>query len=155
MFDILVINMGKNSKIIPIGSDHAGFELKQYLIENLSEKGFVFKDFGTYSEESVDYPDFIHPVAKSVNDGLYERGIVICGSGQGANMTANKHQKIRSALCWDLEQAKLSRQHNDANIIALPGRFVNFDAAVEMVETFFSTGFEGGRHKRRIEKIPV
>jgi ribose 5-phosphate isomerase B len=147
--------MGKNSNIIPIGSDHAGFELKQYLIENLSKSGYKFKDFGTYSSESVDYPDFIHPVAESVNDGLYERGIVICGSGQGANMTANKHQKIRSALCWDLEQAKLSRQHNDANIIALPGRFVNFDTAVEMVKTFFNTGFEGGRHLRRIEKIPV
>ena len=155
MFDILVINMGEKDKIIPIGSDHAGFELKQYLIDNLSNTGFEFKDFGTYSTESVDYPDFIHPVAKSVNDGLFERGIVICGSGQGANMTANKHQKIRSALCWDKEQAKLSRQHNNANIIALPGRFVNFDTAVEMVKIFFSTEFEGGRHEKRVEKIPL
>ena len=147
--------MGEKSNIIPIGSDHAGFELKQYLIEKLSESGYRFKDFGTYSTESVDYPDFIHPVAKSVNDGIFERGIVICGSGQGANMTANKHPEIRSALCWDMEQAKLSRQHNNANIIALPGRFVNFDTAVEMIKTFFNTEFEGGRHQRRIEKIPI
>jgi ribose 5-phosphate isomerase B len=155
LFDILVVNMSENSRIIPIGSDHGGFELKQYLIENLSEEGYKFKDFGTYSTESVDYPDYIHPVAKSVNDGVYEKGIVICGSGQGANMTANKHQKIRSALCWDTEQAKLTREHNNANIIALPGRFVNFDTAVEMVKIFFNTEFEGGRHQVRIDKIPL
>jgi len=147
--------MSVKSKIIPIGSDHAGFELKQYLIDKLTEKGYEFNDYGTYSDESVDYADFIHPVAKSVNDGEYEKGIVICGSGQGANMTANKHQKIRSALCWNKEQAKLSRQHNNANIIALPGRFVNFDTAVEMTDIFFNTEFEGGRHQRRIEKIPI
>ncbi len=147
--------MSENSSIIPIGSDHGGFELKQYLIKNLSEAGYKFKDFGTYSTESVDYPDYIHPVAKSVNDGIYEKGIVICGSGQGANMTANKHQKIRSALCWDIEQAKLTREHNNANIIALPGRFVNFDTAVEMVKVFFNTEFEGGRHQIRIDKIPL
>ncbi len=147
--------MSENSSIIPIGSDHGGFELKQYLIKNLSEAGYKFKDFGTYSTESADYPDYIHPVAKSVNDSIYEKGIVICGSGQGANMTANKYQKIRSALCWDIEQAKLTREHNNANIIALPGRFVNFDTAVEMVKIFFNTGFEGGRHQMRIDKIPI
>ena len=147
--------MSENSSIIPIGSDHGGFELKQYLIKIFSEVGYKFKDFGTYSTESVDYPDYIHPVAKSVNDGIYEKGIVICGSGQGANMTANKYQKIRSALCWDIEQAKLTREHNNANIIALPGRFVNFDTAVEMVKIFFNTEFEGGRHQMRIDKIPI
>ncbi len=147
--------MSENSSIIPIGSDHGGFELKQYLIKFFSEAGYKFKDFGTYSTESVDYPDYIHPVAKSVNDGIYEKGIVICGSGQGANMTANKYQKIRSALCWDIEQAKLTREHNNANIIALPGRFVNFDTAVEMVKIFFNTEFEGGRHQVRIDKIPL
>ncbi len=155
MFPVKVVNMSEKSNIIPIGSDHAGYKLKQYLIETLSVEGFEFKDYGTYSEDSVDYPDFIHPVASSVNNGEFERGIVICGSGQGANMTANKHPEIRSALCWDLEQAKLSRQHNDANIIALPGRFINFDTAVEMVKIFFNTKFEGGRHKRRIDKIPI
>ncbi len=138
---------------IAIGSDHGGFALKQYIIEKLSAEGFDFKDFGTYSGESVDYPDFIHPVAASVNKGTHKRGIVICGSGQGANMTANKYSNVRSALLWDIEQTKLTRMHNDANIIALPGRFIDFDLAVEMVKTFMQTAFEGGRHIPRIEKM--
>ena len=100
--------MDKKQKVIPIGSDHGGFEMKQFLIEKLSKEGIEFKDYGTFSDESVDYPDFIHPVAKAVNDGEYEKGIVICGSGQGANMTANKYPNVRSALCWNLEQTELT-----------------------------------------------
>jgi len=140
---------------LPIGSDHGGFELKQNIIQTLSSKGFKFKDNGTYSDESVDYPDFIHPVAKSVNDGLFNYGIIICGSGQGASMTANKYPNIRAALCWDLEQASLTRLHNNANIIALPGRFVDNSTAIKMIELFLNTEFEGGRHLNRINKIPV
>ncbi len=147
--------MSKKQQIIPIGSDHGGFEMKQFLIEKLSEEGFEFKDFGTFSEDSVDYPDFIHPVAKAVSDGKFEKGIVICGSGQGANMTANKYKNIRSALCWNLEQTELTRLHNDANIMAIPGRFIKFDLAIEMVRKFFTINFEGGRHIGRINKIPV
>jgi ribose 5-phosphate isomerase B len=147
--------MGEIQHLIPIGSDHGGFEMKQFLIEKLSREGFEFKDYGTFSEASVDYPDFIHPVAKAVNDGEFEKGIVICGSGQGANMTANKYQGIRSALCWNLEQTELTRMHNDANIMAIPGRFIEFELAAEMVMKFFTTGFEGGRHINRIEKIPI
>ena len=144
----------KNQQL-PIGSDHAGFKLKQYIIRLLSAEDYQFKDFGTNSTESVDYPDFIHPVAKSVNDGLFNVGIIICGSGQGASMTANKYPHIRAALCWDMEQAKLARLHNNANIIALPGRFIDFKVATEMVKTFLNTDFEGGRHIKRIKKIPV
>ena len=139
--------------IIPIGSDHAGFELKKYLVEKLEKEGFELKDFGTHSEESVDYPDFIHPVSSAVNSGTYNKGIVICGSGQGANMVANKYAGVRSALCWDIEQAGLTRQHNNANVLALPGRFIDFDVAVEAVKVFMHTDFEGGRHQRRIDKI--
>lgn len=140
---------------IPIGSDHGGFELKQFIIAKLSDEGYKFKDFGCHSEESVDYPDFIHPVAKSVNDGDFDFGIIMCGSGQGANMTANKYPDVRAALCWDLTQAKLTRLHNNANIITLPGRFIEFDTAVEMVKVFLDTEFEEGRHITRINKIPV
>jgi ribose 5-phosphate isomerase B len=145
--------MTNKQKVIPIGSDHAGFPLKKHLIETLKKSGFIFEDFGTDSEESVDYPDFVHPVADAVESGKFEKGIIMCGSGQGASMTANKHPGIRSALCWNVEQAKLSRQHNNANIIALPGRFIDFDVAVEAVRVFFSTEFEGGRHIPRVEKI--
>lgn len=140
---------------IPIGSDHGGFELKQFIIAKLTNEGYKFKDFGCHSEESVDYPDFIHPVAKSVNDGDFDFGIIMCGSGQGANMTANKYPDVRAALCWDLTQAKLTRLHNNANIITLPGRFIKFDTAVEMVKVFLDTDFEEGRHMARINKIPV
>lgn len=139
--------------VIPIGSDHAGFRLKEHLITELSEKGFRFQDYGTISEASVDYPDFVHPVAAVVNNGDAPMGIVICGSGQGANMTANKYRYVRSALCWDIEQTMLARRHNDANILALPGRFIDFDLAVRMALVFFETAFEGGRHQQRINKI--
>lgn len=139
--------------IIPIGCDHAGFKLKQELISYLNSEGHEVEDYGCYSEESIDYPDFGHPVAKHVvqNGGL---GIVICGSGNGINMTVNKHQGIRSALCWSSEITQLSREHNDANIIALPARFVSTELAIEMVATFLNTRFEAGRHERRVKKIP-
>ncbi len=140
---------------IPIGSDHAGFDLKTYLIQNLSSEGYHFKDFGTFSKENVDYPDFIHPVAKSVNDGIYQRGIIICGSGNGASMVANKYPLVRSAICWSDEISRLSRLHNNANIIALPARFISYEAALVMVKIFFTTDFEDGRHERRVQKIPI
>lgn len=139
--------------IIPIGADHAGFELKKKVIEYFSDKGYSFKDYGCYSEESIDYPDFGHPVAEHVEQNENTLGIVICGSGNGINMTVNKHKGIRSALCWNSEISALSRQHNDANIIALPARFVTTENAIEMVETFLTTSFEGGRHQRRVSKI--
>lgn len=147
--------MAANQNIIPIGSDHGGFELKKYIIDTLTKEGFQFMDFGTHSDESVDYPDFIHPVAQAVNAGIFAKGIVICGSGQGANMTANKYANVRSALLWNVEQTELTRRHNDANIIALGGRFINFDLALEMIRVFFNTSFEGGRHQQRIGKMSV
>jgi ribose 5-phosphate isomerase B len=142
------------SQIIPIGSDHAGFELKSKLIEYLTEKGYEIKDFGCNSTESIDYPDYGHPVAEFVENNKGNKGIVICGSGNGINMTVNKHQGVRSALCWNNEIAKLARLHNDANMIALPARFIDETLAKQMVDTFFNTNFEGGRHQRRVEKIP-
>lgn len=140
-------------KIIPIGADHAGFELKSKIIAYLIEKGYEIKDFGCYSTDSIDYPDFGHPVAQMVeeNDGML--GILICGSGNGISMTANKHQGVRSALCWKKELAELARQHNNANIITLPARFINEDDGIEMVDVFLSTKFEGGRHQNRVNKI--
>lgn len=142
-----------SSKIIPIGADHAGFQLKETLKEYLSSKGYEVNDFGCFSEESIDYPDFAHPVAEMVeqNDGML--GILICGSGNGISMSANKHQGIRSALCWKTEVAELARLHNDANILTLPARFISEKEAIEMVDVFFSTAFEGGRHQKRVDKI--
>ncbi len=145
--------MFDKSKILPIASDHGGYELKEFLRKNLVKEGYKIKDFGTDSKESADYPDYIHPLAKSVNEGIYEMGIIICGSGNGAQMTANKYLNIRAALCWNEEQAYLSRRHNNANIISLPGRFINFKTAVKMVNIFLTTEFEGGRHIKRVEKI--
>lgn len=141
------------NKYIPIGSDHAGFKLKSVLIAHLEAKGFQVEDCGCYSEESIDYPDFGHPVASKVEADKSLLGILICGSGNGINMTANKHQGIRSALCWKKEIAELARQHNDANIIALPARFISDAEAIEMVDVFFNTAFEGGRHALRVNKI--
>jgi ribose 5-phosphate isomerase B len=142
-----------SQKIIPIGADHAGFNLKGKIIEFLESKGYQVKDFGCFSEESIDYPDFAHPVAEMVEENTGMLGILICGSGNGINMTANKHKGIRSALCWNTEIAALARQHNDANIVALPVRFISEQEALEIVETFLGTAFEGGRHQRRIDKI--
>jgi len=144
--------MDKN-KILALGSDHAGYLLKKFLIENLVNNGYQVKDYGTFSEESVDYPDFAHLVAHSVNEGVYDRGILICGTGNGVNITANKYPKVRSALCWNEEIAKFARLHNDANILALPARFIDFNVALNVMNIFLTTGFEGGRHQRRIEKI--
>lgn len=140
---------------IAVGSDHAGFDTKQYLLRYLKLQNYLFKDFGTFSKESADYPDYIHPLAIAIEKGEYTYGIVLCGSGNGMNMTANKHQGIRSALCWNTEIASLARKHNDANICALPARFLKLDEAVKIVDVFLNTGFEGGRHLNRIEKIPI
>jgi ribose 5-phosphate isomerase B len=138
---------------IPIGCDHAGFKLKNHIINHLEKKGYSTKDYGCYTEESIDYPDFGHPVANHITNNEETKGILICGSGNGINMTANKHQAIRSALCWNKEVAVLSREHNDANIIALPARFISNEEAIEIVDAFFNTDFEGGRHERRVNKI--
>lgn len=146
-------NVENPSDMIGIASDHAGFELKEYVKEVFSQRGFAFEDFGTHSEESVDYPDFAHPLAQKISDGSLKRGILICGSGNGISMTANKHPNVRCALCWESEIARLARLHNDANILSMPGRFISKDEAVKTVEVFLSTGFEGGRHQRRIDKI--
>jgi len=142
-----------STTIIPIGADHAGFELKEKVKRFLMEKGIEVKDFGCHSTESIDYPDFGHPVAETVENNPGMKGILICGSGNGINMTANKHQGIRSALCWKKEIAELARLHNDANIITLPARFITVEEAFEMIEVFFNTSFEGGRHQNRINKI--
>ncbi|MBO4307357.1 MAG: ribose 5-phosphate isomerase B [Bacteroidales bacterium] len=140
-------------EIIPIASDHAGFGLKEIVKNYLTEHNFEYKDFGTFSEDSVDYPDYAHKVGSTVNNGVYKRGIVICGSGNGVQMTVNKYPNVRCALCWNEEIASLARQHNDANIISLPARFVSPELALKMVDIFFNTSFEGGRHQRRVEKI--
>jgi ribose 5-phosphate isomerase B len=141
-------------KII-IASDHAGFRLKEKILKWLSNNRYEVKDIGCFSEESVDYPDYAHVVANAVEAGDYNFGITVCGSGNGINMAANKHQGIRSALCWNEEISRLARAHNDANICALPGRFISEPEAIVIVKTFLNTPFEGGRHKRRIDKIPL
>ena len=145
-----------NELKIAICSDHAGFELKETLIEYLKLKNPIsIQDFGTYSTESADYADFAHPMASSVESGESDYGISICGSGNGISMTVNKHQGIRAALCWNAEITSLARQHNDANVLSLPARFVTESQAKEMVDVFFNTDFEGGRHLTRINKIPM
>lgn len=138
---------------ISIGCDHAGFAYKQAVIDLLTSKGIEVKDFGTYSDASVDYADFVHPTADMVESGEATFGIILCGSGNGVAMTANKHQGIRAALCWTEELAALSRQHNDANILAIPVRFISEEVALGMVNTFLASDFEGGRHQRRVDKI--
>ena len=138
---------------IPIASDHAGYELKQKVIDFLNSKGFEVKDYGTNSPDSVDYPDFAHKVGSDINKGNYRRGIVICGSGNGVQMTVNKYPNVRCALCWNEEIASLARQHNDANILSMPARFIPQELALKIVDIFLNTEFEGGRHQRRVEKI--
>ncbi len=140
---------------IAICNDHAGYEMKLNLIERLKEQVAAIKDFGCFSAESCDYPDFAHPMATELENGNFDLGISLCGSGNGVNMTVNKHQGIRAALCWKKELAALARQHNNANIISLPARFISSDEAYEMVMIFFITDFEGGRHQKRIDKIPL
>jgi ribose 5-phosphate isomerase B len=141
------------SKPIAVGSDHAGFEYKSMIIQMLQARGLSIKDFGTYSKDSVDYPDFAHPVASAVESGEAACGVLICGSGNGVAITANKHQHVRAGLCWNNEVAKLIRQHNNANVVCLPARFVSPPTAEEMVNIFLSTEFEGGRHEKRVAKI--
>jgi ribose 5-phosphate isomerase B len=138
---------------IAIGSDHAGFELKEKLKAYMQKKGFDLKDYGTYSTDRADYPDFAHPVAQAIEDKKSDMGVLICGSGNGVNITANRHHRVRSALCWNSEIAKLAREHNDANIIALPARFITEQEAEKSLDIFFSTSFEGGRHTDRVRKI--
>ena len=139
---------------ISIGNDHAGVDLKDAIVLYLKQQGHNTKNHGTNSSESVDYADFVHPVAQDVENKKADLGIIICGSGNGAAMTANKHSKIRAALCWSPEITKLSRQHNNANILSIPARFANLEQAIEMVDIFITTPFEGGRHQKRVEKIP-
>jgi ribose 5-phosphate isomerase B len=138
---------------VAIGSDHAGYELKEILKSYIESKGIKVEDFGTNSTNSVDYPDYAHPLAKSVESGDNQLGFTICGSGNGINMTANKHQGIRGALCWIPEISRLARAHNDANVCSLPGRFVTVEQAKEIVDLFLQTPFDGGRHIKRIQKI--
>ena len=147
--------MNFKGEIIPVASDHGGFEMKRYIIDQLISNGYEVKDFGTYNDESVDYPDFIHPLASEINDGNFKMGIIICGSGNGAQMVANKYPNVRAALCWSEEITKLARQHNNANILSLPGRFLKPEFAMKLVRIFLNTEFEGGRHQKRIEKISL
>lgn len=138
---------------IAIASDHAGFDMKEYVKNLLKIKGIEVKDFGTHSKDSVDYPDFVHPLVNSIQGGEYEQGILLCGSGNGMVMAANRHRGIRAALCWNEELAKLAREHNNANVLCLPARFIENQTAEEMVDKFLKTPFEGGRHQKRVEKI--
>jgi len=140
-------------KKISIGCDHAGFQLKGKVIQHLQNKGYTLTDRGCYSEESVDYPDFAHAVAEDLKTGTADLGVLICGSGNGISMAANKHQHVRAALSWLPEIASLARQHNNANILSLPARFVSEELALQIVDAFFDAEFEGGRHARRVDKI--
>ena len=142
-------------KPIALASDHAGFVLKAIVEGYLEARGVAYKDFGTDSAESCDYPDFAHPAARAVESGECSMGIAMCGTGNGIAMTLNKHQGIRAALCWSKEIAALARQHNDANVLVMPARFIDAVTALAIVDTFLDTSFEGGRHQRRIDKIPV
>ncbi len=141
-------------KKLAFGCDHAGYELKEYLKNKVQSMDYQVEDFGTYSNESVDYPDFIHPLASAIDQQIIDLGIIICGTGLGASMVANKYPGIRAALCWKPEIAVLARKHNDANVLALPGRFISHEEAWEVVKIFLDTPFERGRHERRVNKIP-
>jgi len=144
-----------NKERLAIACDHAGYEIKEELVIWLQELGYEIKDFGTYSSESSDYPDFAHPMAEAVENKTFDLGISLCGSGNGINMVANKHQGIRSALCWKPELATLAKQHNNANVCAVPARFVSVEEAKAIIIAFLEAEFEGGRHQRRIDKIPL
>jgi len=138
---------------VAIGGDHAGYELKKAVAEQLKKRGYTVKDFGPHSTDSVDYPDYVHPLATAVHSGQYDLGVVICGSGNGVCMTANKHEGIRAALCWQPELASLARQHNDANVLCMPARYISVEEATAIANAFFDASFEGGRHQRRVDKI--
>ena len=140
---------------IGIACDHAAYELKEFLVGYLASKGFEVKDFGTHSEESCDYPDFAHALGEAIDNGELERGVALCGSGEGISMTLNKHQAVRAALCWIPEIAHMTRLHNDSNVLVLPARFVSNEEALAILEEWLNTEFEGGRHVRRVEKIAV
>ncbi len=144
-----------NQLHIALASDHAGYNLKQEIIKHLQDNNAATHDFGCFSTDSCDYPDYAHPLAQAVEKGDYDFGITICSTGNGICMTANKHQGIRAALCWDVPLAELARQHNNANVLALPANFVTKEKALAIVDTFFHTDFQGGRHERRINKIPL
>ena len=145
--------MVDKSKIFAIGSDHAGYQLKEYLKSKLVEQGYDMSDYGTFSEDSMDYPDTAHPLAKDINDGKLAQGIIICGSGNGVSMTANKYANVRAALSWIPEIASLGKRHNNANLVALPARFVDKETAWEIVKSYINAEFEGGRHQQRVNKI--
>nr|WP_319509557.1 ribose 5-phosphate isomerase B [uncultured Draconibacterium sp.] len=140
---------------IAIANDHAGYEMKIILLKWLEEQGYETKNFGSDSAQSVDYPDYVHPLANSVEKGEFKLGVLVCGSGQGVSFTANKHQGIRAALCWKPEIAKLAREHNNANILCLPGRFLNKNEGIEILKTFLTSKFEGGRHQNRLCKVAI
>ena len=142
-------------KKVGIASDHAGFELKEFVKKWHEEKNYEYKDFGTCSTESTDYADYAHPLGYAIEEGECYPGVAICGSGEGISMTLNKHQGVRAALCWIPEIAHLARQHNDANVLVMPGRFIDTEMASKILEEFFNTSFEGGRHAKRIAKIPL
>ena len=142
-------------KTVGVACDHAGYPLKQFVIDYLEKKGYSYKDYGTYSDSSVDYPDFAHELAKGIESGEVYTGIAICGSGEGMAICLNKHQAVRAGLAWCIEIAGLIRQHNDANVLVLPGRFIDNKTAEAIMNKFFATTFEGGRHERRVKKIPV
>ena len=142
-------------RIIALACDHAGYDKKQTLIRYFEEKGIPYKDFGCFSDQSCDYPDFAHPIADAIDKGEFEYGVTFCGSGQGISITANKHRNVRSALCWIPQIAILGRQHNDANICAIPARFVEDSEVIAIVDAFLNTEFEGGRHALRVAKIPL
>lgn len=141
-------------KTVGLACDHAGFPLKRFVLDYLEKKGYPIKDFGTYSDESVDYPDFAHLLAKAIESGEVYPGIAICGSGEGMAITLNKHQGVRAGLAWSKDIAELIRQHNDANVLVLPGRFIDNKTAEAIMDEFFKASFEGGRHERRVKKIP-
>lgn len=141
--------------VIAMASDHAGVNLKSELKQYLAQKGYDVLDFGTDSEESCDYPDFAHPAAEAIENGTADFGICMCGTGNGIQMTLNKHQGIRAALCWKPELASLAKEHNNANVLVLPARFLSYDEAISVVDAYLNAKFEGGRHQRRIDKIPV
>ncbi len=147
--------MFKKSETLALGCDHAGYELKEFLKIKLAETGYSVRDFGTYSTASMDYPDVAHPVASAVNEGQYSTAVLICGTGIGMSITANKYESIRAALCWNNELAKLSREHNDANILCLPARFIEAEKALQAVLIFLKTEFAGGRHQVRVDKIQI
>ncbi|MGI8892323.1 MAG: ribose 5-phosphate isomerase B [Bacteroidia bacterium] len=140
---------------IAIASDHAGYDMKEHVKQELQKKGIEVKDFGTHSKNSVDYPDFVHPVVTSIQKGEFEQGILLCGSGNGMVMAANRHSNIRAALCWTGELSRLAREHNNANVLCIPARFIDTNTADTMVEEFVNTPFEGGRHQTRVDKIEI